>query len=108
PLAFIGEFFESNLLKHGGPIPTGHYEEVGMKQTVIPFRNGIMLAIAAGLAESRGATVLVIAAHAGDHAIYPDCRNEFIDAMADAIQLGTYARIRIASPFIRESKSGIA
>ena len=52
----------------GGEIPEGHYEAENMKQTVVPFRNGIMLAIATGLAESHGADGLVIAAHAGDHA----------------------------------------
>ncbi len=108
PLAFIGEYFESDLLAGGGEIPKGHYEELTMKQTVVPFRNGIMLSIAAGLAESRGADGLVIAAHSGDHAIYPDCRADFMDAMDLAIQLGTYAGVRIQRPFISMTKSDIA
>lgn len=108
PLPFIGETFASDLLQSGGEIPRGHYEEATMKQTVVPFRNGILLAIAAGLAESRGAQALVIAAHAGDHAIYPDCREEFMQAMAAAIRLGTYAEVALLRPFIAMSKGDIA
>jgi 7-cyano-7-deazaguanine synthase len=78
-----------------------------MKQTVVPFRNAIMLAIAAGLAESRGASALVIAAHAGDHAIYPDCRETFMLAMAEAMREGTYAGIELLRPFIAMDKAAI-
>jgi 7-cyano-7-deazaguanine synthase len=108
PLGFIGEHFASDLLQSGGEIPDGHYEEETMKQTVVPFRNGIMLAIAAGLAESQGAEGLVIAAHAGDHAIYPDCRETFMQAMADAMKFGTYAGVQLIRPFIATDKAGIA
>jgi 7-cyano-7-deazaguanine synthase len=108
PLAFIGEHFESDLLKKGGEIPKGHYEEQSMKKTVVPFRNGIMLAIAAGFAESNGANGLVIAAHAGDHSIYPDCRASFMRAMGDAIRLGTYAEVDLLRPFILMTKAEIA
>jgi 7-cyano-7-deazaguanine synthase len=108
PLAFMGQHFASNLLQAGGEIPDGHYEEETMKQTVVPFRNGIMLAIAAGLAESQGAEGLVIAAHAGDHAIYPDCREPFMQAMADAMKFGTYAQVTLLRPFIATDKAGIA
>jgi 7-cyano-7-deazaguanine synthase len=108
PLAFIGELFRSNLLPSGGEIPDGHYEEATMKQTVVPFRNGIMLAIAAGYAESTGAEALGIAAHAGDHTIYPDCREDFMRPMAEAIRQGTYARIEVLRPFISLTKADIA
>jgi len=94
-------------LQSGGAIPHGHYEAESMKQTVVPFRNGIMLAVAAGYAESRGATALIIAAHAGDHAIYPDCRETFMRAMSDAVRLGTSAGIEIVRPFIAMDKSEI-
>jgi 7-cyano-7-deazaguanine synthase len=106
-LGFVGELFKSNLLTSGGAIPDGHYEEQTMKQTVVPFRNGIMLSIAAGFAESIAARALVIAAHSGDHAIYPDCREDFMKAMGDAIRLGTYAHIEILRPFIHFTKSEI-
>ncbi len=105
---FINELFESDLLKSGGEIPEGHYEAENMKQTVVPFRNGIMLSIAAGYAESLGATGVVIAAHSGDHAIYPDCREEFMVPMANAIRAGTYAGIEVMRPFIQMRKEDIA
>lgn len=108
PLSFMGEHFASTLLKGGAPIPKGHYEEESMRQTVVPFRNGIMLSIAAGFAESCHASALVIAAHAGDHAIYPDCRESFMAAMADAIREGTYAKMELLRPFISLNKAGIA
>jgi 7-cyano-7-deazaguanine synthase len=108
PLAFVDELFKSDLLQSGGEIPKGHYEEQTMKKTVVPFRNGIMLSIAAGFAESLEAHGLVIAAHAGDHAIYPDCREDFMKAMGDAIRLGTYARVEVLRPFIAMTKADIA
>jgi 7-cyano-7-deazaguanine synthase len=79
-----------------------------MKQTVVPFRNAIMLSVAAGFAESIGAEGLVIAAHGGDHAIYPDCREEFMRAMSDAMRLGTYAQVQLLRPFIAMTKGEIA
>jgi len=107
-LDFVGRLFKSDLLQSGGAIPDGHYEQQSMKQTVVPFRNGIMLSIAGGYAESIEAGGLVIAAHSGDHAIYPDCRDDFMQAMADAIRLGTYAAVEILRPFIHNTKAEIA
>src|SRR6185312_16180897 len=108
PLDFIGKLFASDLLKSGGDIPEGHYADENMKRTVVPFRNGIMLAAACGFAESVGAEGLAIAAHGGDHAIYPDCREDFMRAMSDAMRLGTYAGIRLLRPFIAMNKGEIA
>lgn len=107
PLDFIGAHFASALLESGGEIPKGHYEERTMQETVVPFRNGIMLATAAGFAESRGAEGVVIAAHAGDHAIYPDCREGFLGAMEEAMRLGTYAGVRLLRPFVKLTKAEI-
>lgn len=107
-LDFVAKEFQSDLLKSGGTIPDGHYEEVSMKRTVVPFRNGIMLSIAAGFAESHGAEGIVIAAHSGDHAIYPDCREDFLAPMARAICEGTYAKIELLRPFVSTDKAGIA
>jgi 7-cyano-7-deazaguanine synthase len=108
PLDFMNRLFKSDLLQSGGNIPDGHYAEDSMKQTVVPFRNGIMLAIAAGFAESIDAEGVVIAAHSGDHAIYPDCREPFMQAMAGAMGQGTYARIQLLRPFIAMDKTAIA
>ncbi|MEY2879735.1 MAG: 7-cyano-7-deazaguanine synthase QueC [Verrucomicrobiota bacterium] len=107
-LDFVARLFASDLLTSGGAIPDGHYEEKIMRQTVVPFRNAILLSIACGFAESAGAEGLVIAAHGGDHAIYPDCREEFMRAMADAMRLGTYAGMQLLRPFIALNKAQIA
>jgi len=106
-IPFVAELFHSHLLEGGGEIPRGHYEEETMRQTVVPFRNGIFIAVAAGFAESAGVQGLVIAAHTGDHAIYPDCREGFMQSMADAVRLGTYAKIELLRPFIGWTKAEI-
>ncbi|HSY53699.1 MAG TPA: 7-cyano-7-deazaguanine synthase QueC [Opitutaceae bacterium] len=107
-LDFVERLFSSALLKRGGAIPDGHYEADNMQQTVVPFRNAIMLSVATGLAESINAEGLVIAAHSGDHAIYPDCREEFMRAFAESMRTGTYAGIKLLRPFIAMNKAGIA
>jgi len=107
-LDFMDQLFQSDLLKSGGEIPEGHYEQDNMKQTVVPFRNGIMLSVAAGFAESIEANGLVIAAHSGDHAIYPDCREDFLKPMADAISAGTYVDLEVMRPFVSMRKEDIA
>ena len=107
-LDFIEKTFSSALLKGDEAIPEGHYEDEVMKKTVVPFRNGIMLSIACGYAESIGAEGVVIAAHSGDHAIYPDCRTDFMQAMASAMRLGTYADIELLAPFVDIDKAAIA
>lgn len=106
-LRSISAHLESALLQGADAIPTADYAEENMKQTVVPFRNGIFLAIAAGIAESKGAEGLVIAAHSGDHAIYPDCQEEFMAAMSAAISHGTYAHLQILRPFISSTKAEI-
>ena len=107
-LDFINQYFQSDLLKSGGDIPEGHYEEETMKATVVPFRNGIMLSIAAGLAESGEAQTLVLGNHYGDHAIYPDCRQIFADALGVAIQLCDWKEVKLIRPFVNITKGDIA
>ncbi len=107
-LDFVNRLFSSALLKGGGEVPEGHYQAENMQQTVVPFRNAIMLSIACGFAESAGAEGLVIAAHAGDHVIYPDCREDFMRAMGEAMRLGTYAGVALLRPFIAMTKGEIA
>jgi 7-cyano-7-deazaguanine synthase len=107
-LDFVNRLFTSALLQSGGEIPEGHYAAENMKQTVVPFRNAIFLSIACGFAESVEAEGLVIAAHGGDHAIYPDCREDFMLALGEAMRLGTYAGIRLLRPFISADKAAIA
>ena len=106
-LGFMGRYFHSSLLSGGDAIPSGNYDEENMKSTVVPFRNGIMLSIACGLAESRGLKRVLIANHGGDHAIYPDCRPSFINAMDAAMRAGTYVNVEIAAPYTHLSKADI-
>ncbi|MCM1080076.1 MAG: 7-cyano-7-deazaguanine synthase QueC [Bacteroidales bacterium] len=108
PLDFMGKYFKSSLLEGADAIPDGHYDADNMKSTVVPFRNGIMLSIACGLAESRGLKSVLIANHGGDHAIYPDCRDTFISAMSEAMTYGTYDGIVVEAPYTTMTKTGIA
>jgi len=107
PLSFMAENFTSDLLKSGGTIPDGHYEEQSMRKTVVPFRNGIFLSLGTGYAESLGADAIAIAAHAGDHTIYPDCREDFLSPMSEAMKKGTYAKIKLLRPFVSMDKTAI-
>lgn len=99
--------FRSDLLLSGGDVPEGHYAEESMKKTVVPLRNGIMMTLAAGLAESLGFDAVAVGTHLGDHAIYPDCRTTFLQAMALAIKLGTWAGVEVLSPVQDLDKAGI-
>ena len=108
PLKFMHDYFKSSLLSGAEAIPEGNYADENMKSTVVPFRNGIMLSVAAGLAESRGLSKVMMANHFGDHDIYPDCRKEFVDAMSQAMAAGTYANITIDAPYTIISKADIA
>lgn len=107
-MTFIHDYFHSSLLEGADAVPEGDYDFDNMKSTVVPFRNGIMLSAAAGLAESNGLTRVMIANHAGDHALYPDCRAEFIKAMSRAISEGTYENIMLYAPYTLLSKAQIA
>lgn len=108
PLHFMHEYFKSSLLEGGEAIPEGHYADENMKSTVVPFRNGIMLAIAVGMAESNGLKKVYIANHGGDHTIYPDCRPEFIKAFNDASVAGTFEGLTIEAPYTDITKAEIA
>lgn len=107
-LDFVADLFRSDLLQSGGSIPEGHFEDEIMRSTVVPFRNGIMLSIATGIAESMDCNEVLIANHAGDHAIYPDCRALFIRAMGMAMTEGTFSHIQLIAPFTRMTKREIA
>ena len=91
PLQFMAQYFNSSLLQGAEAIPEGHYADENMKSTVVPFRNGIMLAN-----------------HGGDHTIYPDCRPEFVEAFDSAAHAGTYNGVRLVSPYTNITKGQIA
>lgn len=103
----LGKYFKSSLLSGAKAIPEGHYAADNMKSTVVPFRNGIMLSVAAGLAESNGLDEIVLGNHSGDHTIYPDCRPDFIEGIGAAIKAGTWKHIKVVSPFCDKTKADI-
>ena len=97
-LGFMHQYFKSSLLEGAEAIPEGNYDE----------ENGIMLSIAAGVAESNGLKYVMMANHGGDHTIYPDCRPEFVSAMSEATRQGTYPGIEVLAPYTDITKSDIA
>ncbi|SES99994.1 7-cyano-7-deazaguanine synthase QueC [Prevotella sp. kh1p2] len=107
-LGFIHQYFKSSLLEGSEAVPEGNYNEENMKSTVVPFRNGIMLAIAAGIAESNQLRRVMMANHGGDHTIYPDCRPEFVNAMSAATRTGTFEKVEVWAPYTDISKADIA
>lgn len=92
------------------PVPDGHYAAASMRATVVPNRNAIMANIAAGIASARRAELVALGIHAGDHAVYPDCRPAFLDALRASITtaLDGHPTPRLEAPFITSSKTDIA
>lgn len=88
-------------------VPKGHYSEESMKATVVPNRNMILLAVAIGHAIAHKFEAVSYAAHSGDHAIYPDCREEFASAMAQVSLQCDWTPITLLRPFIQRSKADI-
>jgi 7-cyano-7-deazaguanine synthase len=99
--------FQSNLLKHGGDIPEGHYESESMKLTVVPGRNTIFASIMMGLAESVGADAVALGVHSGDHHIYPDCRDSYIAALCKTVIEATDGKVQVIAPLLAEDKTSI-
>ena len=108
----LGSLFTSSVLTNDSvPVPDGHYAQENMKQTIVPNRNAIMLSIAYGLAVDRGAELVSFAAHAGDHAIYPDCRPDFVEMLNLALATGNSWATpipQIVGPFLGWTKADIA
>lgn len=101
-------FGKSSLTNSEEEVPEGHYEEDQMKSTVVPNRNMILLSVATAWAVSLGADAVAYAAHGGDHAIYPDCREEFAEALDRAIQLCDWSKVSLYRPFVNSDKARIA
>ena len=104
----------SNLVEGGEDVPEGHYEEDNMKATVVPNRNKIFAsitqAVALSAANANGLdTDIALGIHAGDHAIYPDCRQEFRDADDAAFRIGNWEAEKVGyfTPYLDTDKLGI-
>jgi len=106
-LTVVFDGFKSNLLKSGGDIPEGHYEQENMSLTVVPGRNTIFASILLGAAESIGASKIALGVHQGDHAIYPDCRVEYIKALDTLLYLASDKKVEVITPFLHTDKVGI-
>jgi 7-cyano-7-deazaguanine synthase len=108
------ELLNSNLVEGGDDVPEGHYEEENMKDTVVPNRNkmfsSIIQAVALSIANEKKCPVeIAMGIHAGDHAIYPDCRQEFRDADYEAFKQGNWDADKVTyyTPFLEDDKYGI-
>jgi len=104
----------SNLVEGGEDVPEGHYEEDNMKATVVPNRNKIFAsltqAVALSAANANGNnTDIALGIHAGDHAIYPDCRQEFRDADDAAFRIGNWEADKVGyfTPYLEGDKFDI-
>ena len=104
----------SNLVEGGEDVPEGHYEEDNMKATVVPNRNKIFAsltqAVALSAANANGNnTDIALGIHAGDHAIYPDCRQEFRDADDSAFRIGNWDADKVGyfTPYLEGDKFDI-
>ncbi|RUO37953.1 7-cyano-7-deazaguanine synthase QueC [Pseudidiomarina aestuarii] len=100
----INQLLAGSSLTDDIDIPQGHYEEASMKSTVVPNRNMILLSLAIGYAVSIEAEAVYYGAHSGDHAIYPDCRPEFVRKMNDVSLIANYEPVRIEVPYLDNDK----
>lgn len=106
-ISAINELILGSSLTDDIEIPEGHYEAENMKSTIVPNRNMILLSLATGYAVSVKADQVYYGAHSGDHAIYPDCRPEFVAKMNDVCQIANYDPVEIFSPYLEVSKTDI-
>jgi 7-cyano-7-deazaguanine synthase len=106
-ISSINQLIGGSALTDDIDVPEGHYEEESMKTTVVPNRNMIMLSMAVGYAVSIEAEAVYFGAHSGDHAIYPDCRTEFVDAMNDVCKIANYQAVEVRAPYLAASKIDI-
>ncbi|MFM8905807.1 MAG: 7-cyano-7-deazaguanine synthase QueC [Verrucomicrobiota bacterium] len=106
-LRALAPLFGSNALTGGVKVPEGHYEEESMKATVVPNRNMLLISVATAWAVSLRAESVAYGAHGGDHAIYPDCRPEFAEALDRAVRLADWHEVRLERPFVKMDKAAI-
>lgn len=107
-ISFIKELVSNSALTSDLAVPEGHYEDASMKSTVVPNRNMIMAAIAIGYAVNLDYDAIALGVHSGDHAIYPDCRPEFVEALQNIAAIANYKRIAVLAPYLNSDKGDIA
>lgn len=106
-ISAINQLIGGSSLTDNIDVPEGHYEEESMKSTIVPNRNMILLSLAVGYAVSLKASQVYYGAHSGDHAIYPDCRPEFVQKMDDVCRIANYDAVEIFSPYLNNTKIDI-
>ncbi|MGO2013105.1 MAG: 7-cyano-7-deazaguanine synthase QueC [Pseudoalteromonas sp.] len=106
-ISAINQLIGGSSLTDDIDVPEGHYEAENMKSTIVPNRNMILLSLAVGYAVSLKASKVYYGAHSGDHAIYPDCRPEFVEKMDDVCRIANYDAVEIFSPYLNNSKIDI-
>ncbi|WP_091982534.1 7-cyano-7-deazaguanine synthase QueC [Pseudoalteromonas denitrificans] len=106
-ISAINQIIGGSSLTDDIDVPEGHYEAENMKSTIVPNRNMILLSLAVGYAVSLKACKVYYGAHSGDHAIYPDCRPEFVQKMDDVCRIANYDAVEIVSPYLKNSKIDI-
>jgi 7-cyano-7-deazaguanine synthase len=106
-ISAINQLIGGSSLTSDIDVAEGHYEENSMKSTVVPNRNMILLSMAVGYAVSIDANKVYYGAHSGDHAIYPDCRPEFVHKMNDVCAIANYEAVEIVTPYLDVSKTAI-
>lgn len=104
---FLAQLLDNSALTGDVDVPEGHYENENMKLTVVPNRNMIMASIAIGLAVNNGQDAIAMGVHSGDHAIYPDCRPEFISALREVSLIANYEPIDVLAPYLELDKGSI-
>ena len=110
----LTQLLNSSLVEGGSNVPEGHYAEENMKATVVPNRNkifnSIIQAIALSIATKKGTFCdIAMGIHAGDHSIYPDCREEFREADMEAFKVGNWDSnlVNMYTPYLNTDKTGI-
>jgi 7-cyano-7-deazaguanine synthase len=107
-MTFLKEIVSNSALTSDIEVPEGHYEDETMKLTVVPNRNMIMASIAIGWAVNEDYDEIALGVHAGDHAIYPDCRPEFIHALREVAAIANFKAIGVYTPYLHVDKGDIA
>jgi len=114
-LQSLSTLLNSSLVTGGADVPEGHYEQDNMKETVVPNRNKIFASLIQAVAlseatkEGKHEVAIAMGIHAGDHAIYPDCRQEFRDADFEAFKVGNWDSelVSVYTPYLDTDKFGI-
>ncbi|MGJ8513523.1 7-cyano-7-deazaguanine synthase QueC [Carnimonas bestiolae] len=107
-ISAIHSIIDSSALTDASqPMPQGDYDESNMTATVVPNRNMILLSLAIGYAVNIGAARCYYGAHGGDHAIYPDCRPEFVERMNSVAAIANYQSVELLAPYLHASKAEI-